>query len=94
MSPSRHNDRYGYAHKQIRRRWGPKVRAGGVVCWRCGRPIGATERWDLGHVDEDGRACGFPPRHPECLRCNRGTLPRMLAKARSEAEPMRHSRDW
>ena len=30
---------YGTVHKKERNRWVRRVRAGGVVCWRCGKPI-------------------------------------------------------
>jgi hypothetical protein len=56
---------YGTVHKKERKRWALRVRAGGVCCWRCGDPIPAYARWDLGNVDEDGRRRGFPLRHPE-----------------------------
>jgi hypothetical protein len=65
---------YGELHRKLRRRWARKVRKGGVCCWRCGKPIGPTGRWDLGHVDEAGLARGFPTRHPEHRACNRATL--------------------
>jgi hypothetical protein len=73
---------YGGVHQKERKRWMRLVRAGGVDCWRCGKQIPVGSRWDLGHVDEEGRARGLPSRHPEHIRCNRATLPRMLAKAR------------
>jgi hypothetical protein len=75
--------RYGSHHKALRRRWALVVKAGKAVCWRCGEPIAPNEPWDLGHDDEN------PARHrgPEHRKCNRGTLPRMLAKARGEAVP-------
>lgn len=50
------------------------VRAGGVVCWRCGESIPRHARWDLGHVDEEGRRAGYPLRHPEHIGCNKATL--------------------
>ena len=31
--------RYGEAHRKVRRRWAPKVRAGKVQCARYGEPI-------------------------------------------------------
>jgi hypothetical protein len=65
---------YGQHHKRVRKRWALKVRAGGVTCWRCGGAIPAGSAWDLGHVDEAGRAQGFPARHPEHVGCNRATL--------------------
>jgi hypothetical protein len=76
--------RYGSVHRAERGRWDRVVRAGGVCCWRCGKPIPAGSRWDLGHVDDTGRRQGFPARYPEHVGCNRATLPRMLARARRE----------
>jgi hypothetical protein len=75
--------RYGTHHKKVRQRYALQVRAGKSVCWRCGEPISPDEPWDLGHDDEN------PSKHrgPEHRRCNRATLPRMLAKARGEPAP-------
>ena len=84
--------RYGAVHKKERKRWVRRVRAGGVVCWRCGKPIAPTERWDLGHVDEDGRARGFPTRHPEHRSCNRATVTHL--KQRLAAAESVQSRRW
>ena len=33
---------YGTVHQKKRKRWIRRVRAGGVVCWRCGDPIGPS----------------------------------------------------
>jgi hypothetical protein len=74
---------YGYAHKKVRKRWAPKVRAGKVECWRCGKPIRPGLKWDLGHVDGGGR-------HPEHVHCNRATVSHLKA----ELEPPRFSRTW
>jgi hypothetical protein len=95
---SRKHDRfgqhiYGTVHKKERKRWGPKVRAGVVLCWRCGKPIGATERWDLGHVDEDGQARAFPLRHPEHRSCNRATVTILKKQLAKQGAPT-HSRRW
>ena len=68
------NPMYGALHKAQRKRWARVVEAGGVSCWRCGKPINPVSRWDLGHVDEVGRRQGFPDRHPEHMGCNRATL--------------------
>jgi hypothetical protein len=97
---SRNHDRhgqhiYGQVHQKERKRWVRRVRAGGVVCWRCGKPIGASERFDLGHVDEDGRARGYPTRHPEHRACNRATVSHL--KERLKAAPTDvggPSREW
>ena len=58
---------YGREHRQLRARWAPKVAAGAVDCWRCGRCIEPGEPWDLGHDDDDRTVY----RGPECRRCNR-----------------------
>jgi hypothetical protein len=89
--------RYGTLHKKLRRRWAPKVRVGKVSCWRCGKPIPVGGLWDLGHVEGAAAVAEFGVRHPEHRRCNRSTLPRMLAEARGERGdglPARQSRDW
>jgi hypothetical protein len=78
---------YGAVHKAERKRWLRKVKAGGVCCWRCGKPVHGS-RWDLGHVDEDGRARGFPFRHPECVPCNRRRVTHLRERL-GEAPPSR-----
>jgi hypothetical protein len=79
---------YGAKHKRLRKSWSPKVRAGVVNCARCGERIEPGEPWDLGHDDFDRSVYNGP----EHRRCNRGTLPRMLAKARGELSTA--SREW
>jgi hypothetical protein len=44
---------YGAKHQAERKRWTPRVKAGLVNCWRCGRPILPGQPWDLGHDDHD-----------------------------------------
>ncbi len=73
---------YGAAHQRLRGRWAPKVAAGLVNCWRCGKPIAPDDEWDLGHDDEDRSIT----RGPECLPCNRGTASRRPSRTRP-AEP-------
>jgi hypothetical protein len=91
--------RYGTHHKRLRERFVRRIRAGEqFFCWRpgCGKPIDPDPtKWDLGHVDAEHRAT-FGSRWPECRKCNRSTLPRMLAKARAEAAEAapRRSREW
>jgi hypothetical protein len=86
---------YGSVHKAERKRWARKVRAAIVHCWRCGKPIASTARWDLGHVDEDGQARGYPLRHPEHRSCNRATVTILKQKLAEQADqaPVR-SRRW
>ena len=71
---------YGSVHKAQRKRWARVVAAGGVWCWRCGKPIDPVSRWDLGHVDEEGRGRGLPVRHPEHRACNRATVTHLREK--------------
>jgi hypothetical protein len=97
---------YGSLHKAVRKRWALVVAAGGVFCWRCGKPIPPGSRWDLGHVDEEGRRLGFPDRHPEHVACNRRTMSHLregLARAdrfgglpdpEPQNEAVRWSRHW
>ena len=65
-SPARRRaaDKYDHAHRARRRMFAPVVAAGGVECRRCGRPIGPSDRWHLGHDDDGG------PSSPEHAVCN------------------------
>lgn len=58
---------YGYDHATLRAQLTPTVAQGHTICWRCGRPIGPHQRWDLGHDDIDRSLY----RGPEHVRCNR-----------------------
>ena len=74
VAMSRNHDRYGQhiygaVHERERQRWVRRVRAGGVCCWRCGRLIVPGAAWDLGDVDEDGRAGGLPTRQGSARLC-------------------------
>jgi hypothetical protein len=73
--------KYGRPHRRIRAKYEAIVVAGGAMCARCHQPIDPFEPWDLDHDDDDPRRY-LGPSH---RRCNRATLPRMLAKARGEA---------
>ncbi len=53
---------YGARHQRLRKQCEPIVRAGKAICWRCGEPILPTQKWDLGHDDQDRNA---PYRGPE-----------------------------
>lgn len=64
---SAHNDRYGYAHRKMRRQVEKVVEAGNAVCSRCAYPIVPGEPWDLDHDDHGARTY----RGPSHARCNR-----------------------
>jgi hypothetical protein len=96
---NRQHDRYGQhiygtVHQKERKRWMRKVRAGGVSCWRCGKPIPSTAGWDLGHVDEDGLARGFGTRHPEHRGCNRATVTHLKQRLAAAEAAAPSSREW
>lgn len=82
MSLQTPQNRYGRAHKALRKRLRPVVESGAAICWRCGDPIAAGAEWDLGHDDED------PTKYagPEHVVCNRGTTPRRPVVRRSSRE--------
>jgi hypothetical protein len=63
---------YGAQHKALRRSWERKVKAGGVECARCRKPIVPGTPWDLGHSDVD-RSVYTGPEHQ---KCNRSTASR------------------
>jgi hypothetical protein len=67
--PSTSGRGYGWNHQLRRKALEPLVAAGHATCWRCGRPILPTEKWDLGHDDEDRTRY----RGPEHASCNRAT---------------------
>jgi hypothetical protein len=56
---------YGNAHQKLRARWAREIKAGGVSCARCGRPIPPGALWDLGHHDTDRRVY-TGPEHRYC----------------------------
>jgi hypothetical protein len=89
------NHKYGYAHKQLRRRLAIEIARGSVNCARCGRPILPTMKWDLGHLDGGGPNDYNGPEH---RRCSRGTAGNGLANTQGFTPPKlewpRTSRDW
>jgi hypothetical protein len=71
MTPSRGrsirpypSQRYGMAHKAMRRRLAPVVQTGTVPCARCGEFIEPDSPWQLDHRD-DGRGW-LGPSHASC----------------------------
>lgn len=71
--------RRGRADQAARATLAPLVAAGSAVCWRCGEPIAATDKWDAGHLDDlalGGRPDGeVAPEHRG--RCNRAAGARL-----------------
>lgn len=87
MSAPRH--RYGAEHARRRKEWASRIRLGGVICWRCGKPIQSGMPWDLGHADgSDTIYAG-----PEHRACNRGAAGR-LSNARMRGKRLNTSEDW
>jgi hypothetical protein len=65
------NAKYGWKHKQLRKRWAIEIARGGVNCARCGKPILPSMFWDLGHDDYANHPGIYSG--PEHRRCSRGT---------------------
>ena len=62
---------YDARFRELRRIALDKVSAGGVNCWRCGKPIEAGAPFDLGHDDHD-RTITRGPEHATCNRSAAG----------------------
>ena len=77
---------YGYAHRQLRAWWAPRVATGLVQCWRCGVVIRADESWHLGHADGN-RHVHKGPEHVDC-NC------RTNARERRVSDPSPHVDRW
>jgi hypothetical protein len=65
--------RYGRAHREVRRRFVPLVASGAAVCSRCGDPIVPGEPWDLDHSDNGDGYRGVS--HADCNRAAANTRP-------------------
>jgi hypothetical protein len=74
--------KYAGRHQATRRAWAPKVAAGTVTCWRCGRLIQPTEAWDLGHDDNDPSIHRGPEHAGRCNRAAGGRLGNARARHR------------
>lgn len=58
---------YGVEHRRARSAWAERIEAGErPACRRCGEPIEANDRWDLGHQDD--RLASTWPEHRSCNR--------------------------
>jgi hypothetical protein len=77
--------RYGKDHQALRKAWAPKVEAGGVICWRCHKPIQPGTPWDLGHGDGAEREQHKGPEHRG--KCNRATATHMAARRQRPTPP-------
>lgn len=82
---------YHGRHDRERRRWAPRVNAGLVDCWRCGRPIEPGADWDLGHNED--RTGWEGPEHPRCNRSVGGRNGALVTNA-MRSQGVRTSREW
>jgi hypothetical protein len=64
--------RYGRAHRLVRKKYAPMVKAGNAVCARCGQPIAPNALWDLDHDDSDPTQRRYLG--PSHRRCNRAVV--------------------
>jgi hypothetical protein len=60
------SQRYGAAHREMRRRLGPVVARGETPCARCGELIAVGQAWELDHRDDGHGWLG--PSHRGCNR--------------------------
>jgi hypothetical protein len=72
------------SYRATRTMLGPFVAAGLAKCGRCGLPIRAGQKWDLGHVDGTLVIAG-----PEHSRCNRAS-----STHRAKRQSKKVSRPW
>jgi hypothetical protein len=86
--------RYGPAHRELRRRLEPVVQAGKATCARCSEPIEPGSKWELDHRD-DGKGW-LGPSHRGCNRS--AGWEKMVGKNGYgnfvEETPYRWSRRW
>lgn len=70
---TRHERGYDAAHVAERERLTSYLQAGvPLTCWRCNKPIGLGDEYDLGHCD-DSKVAYHGLEH---VSCNRGTASR------------------
>jgi hypothetical protein len=87
-------DGYGWDHQQKRAAIAPRVNAGLVNCWRCGRPITPGTPWHLGHDDHD-RTIYRGPEHQHCNTSAAATLGNRARRTRRPATPrFDNARNW
>jgi hypothetical protein len=91
------SQRYGMAHRAMRKRLAPIVATGTVKCARCDEPISSGDTWQLDHRD-DGRGW-LGPSH---ARCNQRAGWEAMIRNQSgngsgsgfEEQPYRWSQRW
>ena len=81
--------KYDRAHRRVRRKYAPVVKAGKAVCARCGKPIAPNELWDLDHDAADPLQRRYLG--PSHRSCNRAVVTHL--KEALTSEPTRHSRE-
>jgi hypothetical protein len=80
----KYRERYGTHHKMKRKLVEREVRAGRVVCHRCGERIHVHQQWDLDHLDGGGPRDYAGASHRRCNRqAGYRTLVRMYAEETS-----------
>jgi hypothetical protein len=88
------SQRYGVAHKTMRKRLAPVVARGTVECVRCGELIEPGSKWELDHRDDGHGWLG--PSHQSCNA--RAGWEKMVGAngngALREETPGRWSRRW
>jgi hypothetical protein len=86
--------RYGVAHKALRKRLAPVVAGGTVRCARCDELIAQDENWELDHRDDGNGWLG--PSHRSCNR-SAGWEKMVASNGNGQAlleAPYRWSRRW
>lgn len=73
---AQHDQRYGAAHRRLRRAWLPRVQTGQVICALCPERITLSDSWDLAHNPEGGPGDYLGPAHSECNRATSTTRER------------------
>lgn len=77
-------------YKQTRQAVKAQVDAGLASCWRCGKPIPAGSRWDLGHDDHDRTII----RGAEHMLCNRRAAASKGARIANAKRKKRTTLTW
>ena len=84
VQESRQKRGYTAAHDRLRASWVRRVKAGGVVCGRCGRLIEPGAPWDMSHPSDDKRLTPAPW-HRRCNRQFAASITRPRRRAERKA---------